>query len=143
MDSLLQYQAIYHQLSTECEQVMNRREKDSSLLAEVVDLAQMVDQTLENNSNRGEMKTMMDIGAHCYMDAVVKDPSTIIVFVGANTYLEMTFEDAKSFLDGRIDVLRRVVDGHDRKVAQMRAQLEIVAQTIFTLQQSQSRPISS
>lgn len=58
-------------------------------------------------SQEPEYHCLVDIGSKCYMQAVVEDPHSIYVHVGAGIHLELNFDTAFDVCKQRVDVLQR------------------------------------
>jgi prefoldin subunit 5 len=59
------------------------------------------------DSKEREYRALVDVGSKCLMQAVVEEPKSVYVHVGAGFHVELGFEEAIELSHKRIDILRR------------------------------------
>jgi prefoldin alpha subunit len=59
--------------------------------------------------NPSEYTSLVDIGSKCLMRAVVEQPTTVYVNVGAGVHVDLPLEEAVKVADKRIALIRRYV----------------------------------
>lgn len=68
-----------------------------------------------------EYRSLVDIGSKCLMQAVVEEPKTLYVHIGAGFHTELAFDEAVELSHKRIDILRRFVVLHAANILWLRA----------------------
>ncbi|XP_026194160.1 uncharacterized protein LOC34619945 [Cyclospora cayetanensis] len=73
---------------------------------------------------------LTDIGSHCYLPAVARDASHLLVSVGFNFFLEMHLDEAEAFLKKKQDLLRKKHELWAWKSAQLKTQIRMLMEAI-------------
>lgn len=75
------------------------------------------------------LKTMVDLGCNFYAHA-----KTIVVSVGLGFHLEMTLEEASTFIEKKITDLTAKADTLSEQAAQINGRIKVVMETLRELQ---------
>eukprot|EP00960_Hanusia_phi_P038752 753580-Hanusia_phi.AAC.2 len=78
----------------------------------------------------GRMKTMVNVGCECYMQAQVPETSRIFISVGLGFYVEMKLEEALEFVDKKVELLQVKADKQGNEISEVHSQIEMVLKAI-------------
>uniref|UniRef100_A0A7S4J974 Uncharacterized protein n=1 Tax=Guillardia theta TaxID=55529 RepID=A0A7S4J974_GUITH len=78
----------------------------------------------------GRMKTMVNVGCECYMQAEVPDTSSIMINVGLGFFVEMKLQEAVEFVDKRVELLQEKADRQGKEISEVHSQIEMVLKAI-------------
>lgn len=96
---------IQDRLQPDLKKTLDVRDKIYTKIAQYLDLEQNIETILATKSKK--LKTMVDLGANFYAEAVVDDVSKIIVEVGLNFLVEFTLDEAVKFIKVKKDNLTK------------------------------------
>jgi prefoldin alpha subunit len=72
-----------------------------------MELARHLNVLIENQQKA--LKTQVNIGLDVYCETVIEDCSRIFVDIGAGVSVEFTIDEARAFVDSRIEELSKLV----------------------------------
>jgi prefoldin alpha subunit len=78
----------------------------------------------------GKTKTKVNIGCDFFMDAVISDPSKILINVGLDYYVEMDRNEAELFLKKQKEIDEVKANAFTVKIASIRSHIKLVLRTI-------------
>ena len=116
------------------------RDKLYQEIVEYVQLKQLIDslrrqqQQPTSASKKNILKTRMDLGCNFYAQAVVPDCSRIYVCVGYGYYLEMTLDEAYTFVEQKIKLLTQKSQMYHKDSAKIKAHIRLVMEALREIQ---------
>ena len=120
------------------------RDKLYEQIAEYMQLKQVIsaikqEQKSGNDSTRKKesLRTKVDLGCNFYCQAAVADCSRIYVLVGYGYYLEMTLDEADTFIDKKVVVLTAKSQMFHRDSAKIKAHIRLVMEALKEIQHLQ------
>eukprot|EP00118_Oscarella_pearsei_P020086 m.216396 g.216396 ORF g.216396 m.216396 type:complete len:144 (+) comp39867_c0_seq3:405-836(+) len=81
-----------------------------------------------------EMKTQIDLGCNFYAQARVNDPSRIFLSIGLGCYVEMTHDEALSYMEKKEAQLKKRCSDLIRQSAYIQAQIKLVLEGLNEIQ---------
>ncbi|KAJ1795860.1 hypothetical protein LPJ59_004099 [Coemansia sp. RSA 2399] len=73
-----------------------------------------------------ELDTKVDLGSDFFVKAYVPDTSFIFVSVGFGFHLQMTLEEADSFIEEKVKHMEKLADKHTEEANEIRAKIKMV-----------------
>ncbi|KAK4050671.1 hypothetical protein OIV83_003397 [Microbotryomycetes sp. JL201] len=93
-------------------------------IADVRTLQHRISETIAaRDAGNGRMQLPVDLGMGYTVDGVIEDTSTIICSLGTqDLWVEFTLEQARDFLNRRLDILERKKASVDQPLAELRSE---------------------
>ncbi|CAN0179651.1 unnamed protein product [Discosporangium mesarthrocarpum] len=88
----------------------------------------------------GPMETMAELGADCFIKAVVADPRRVYVHVALGFHVEFTLTEAMAFADKKKDSLGKALDRLGRQEIEVETDLQAATDMIDQLREFASSP---
>lgn len=136
------YEAFLNErLKTDLKKVMDLRDSVNSEVAEYLQLRNVIERIKESDSAKMEtLRTMVDLGANFFCQARVTNPNKIFVCIGYGFYVELSLDEALSFIDKRVALLNSRVQELTQDVSEISARVRIVVEGLRELQFGQLKP---
>ncbi|KND04891.1 prefoldin, alpha subunit [Spizellomyces punctatus DAOM BR117] len=119
---------VNERLRVDLQKAVVARDKIYETIAEYLKLRNQID--LLRNEKLNELKTMMDVGCEFFMQAKVPDTSRIYVKVGAGYHVELTLDEAVTFIGEKEKSLLKAADKHTETASKIKAHIKLVLQAI-------------
>lgn len=120
-------------LRQDLKEELERRDKLFEDIANHSQLKQTIDCILLANCDEG-LRTQVDLGSNFYVQAHVPDVSHIYVNVGLGIHIELTLEEAQTFIDKRLKILNKKVQQSTKKSAKIKGDIKYVYELLKQLQ---------
>ncbi|XP_062618210.1 protein UXT homolog [Saccostrea cucullata] len=127
-------QFLNERLKTDLSQVLDQRDKLYGEVAEYLQLKTVIERVKESDYKTEGLKTQVDLGCNFYVQAHVPDASMIFVSVGYGFFLEMTHDEALSFIDKKVSIINDKIDVHTKDAAKIKAHIKLVLQGLQEIQ---------
>lgn len=88
----------------------------------------------DKNIHPDGFKTQMNLGCNFFMEAAVKDTSSLLMNIGLNHFLEFTIDEANKHLDVRIKAYEKKAEELHTRAAQTKAHIKLMLFGIGELQ---------
>lgn len=136
------YEAFLNErLKTDLKKVMDLRDSVNSEVAEYLQLRNVIERIKESDSAKMDtLRTMVDLGANFFCQARVTNPNKIFVCIGYGFYVELSLDEALSFIDKRVALLNSRVQELTKDVSEISARVRIVVEGLRELQFGQLKP---
>ena len=136
------YEAFLNErLKTDLKKVMDLRDNVNSEIAEYLQLRNVIERIKESDSAKMDtLRTMVDLGANFFCQARVTNPNKIFVCIGYGFYVELSLDEALSFIDKRVALLNSRVQELTKDVSEISARVRIVVEGLRELQFGQLKP---
>ena len=136
------YEAFLNErLKTDLKKVMDLRDNVNSEVAEYLQLRNVIERIKESDSAKMDtLRTMVDLGANFFCQARVTNPNKIFVCIGYGFYVELSLDEALSFIDKRVALLNSRVQELTQDVSEISARVRIVVEGLRELQFGQLKP---
>lgn len=136
------YEAFLNErLKTDLKKVMDLRDNVNSEVAEYLQLRNVIERIKESDSAKMDtLRTMVDLGANFFCQARVTNPNKIFVCIGYGFYVELSLDEALSFIDKRVALLNSRVQELTKDVSEISARVRIVVEGLRELQFGQLKP---
>lgn len=127
---------LNERLANDLDGVLKTREVIYTEIAEYHQLRNVIEKTtqFDMKTSTGGLKTLVDIGANFYIEALVPDASVVIISIGMGLYLEMTTDKALEFIVTRTKLLDGKCSSLTQEAAYIRAQMKLVLEGLRELQ---------
>nr|CAG4635235.1 EOG090X0MWD [Alona affinis] len=102
--------------------------------------------TLENLTKEidiNPLKTKVDLGCGFYVNAEVPDVSKVFVSIGFGFFLELTHEEALSFVTKKVDLLTLRIKALEEESVQITSDIKMLVQTLGQVQGLLPTPIQA
>ncbi|XP_062600985.1 protein UXT homolog [Saccostrea cucullata] len=127
-------QFLNERLKTDLSQVLDQRDKLYGEVAEYLQLKTVIERVKESDYKAEGLKTQVDLGCNFYVQAHVPDASMIFVSVGYGFFLEMTHDEALSFIDKKVSIINDKIDVFTKDAAKIKAHIKLVLQGLQEIQ---------
>ncbi|KAL5014893.1 hypothetical protein ScPMuIL_009163 [Solemya velum] len=124
---------LNEKLRTDLRKVHEKRDVIYSELAEFLQLKTAIENIKETNSTN-DLKTRVDLGCNFYIQANIPDSSKIFVAVGLDIYLEMTLDEASTFIEKKISKMNEHVSMLSKDLAKIKAHIKLVIEGLREIQ---------
>lgn len=114
--------------------VLDHRDKLYQQTADYMQLQTLIEKIQGAHLQESPLKTKVDIGCNCYMQAVVPDASKICICIGLNIYVEYSLPEALRFIERKIKLLTAASDQLTKSAAQIKAHIKLVLEGLRELQ---------
>jgi len=115
--------------------VLDRRDAIYSDLAEYLQLKTIVEKLKGQQDNqKKEVKTLVDLGCNFYAHARVSDPSHICVAIGYGFFLDFTLTEALRFIDQKTTQLMEQAQRLTDEASEISARVKLVMEALRELQ---------
>ncbi|KAK7070124.1 hypothetical protein SK128_023978 [Halocaridina rubra] len=120
-------------LKQDLKEELERRDKLYEEIANYSQLKQTIDCIIQTASVEG-LRTQVDLGSNFYVQAHISDVSYIYLNVGLGIHLELTLEEALSFINKRMNILNEKVTCSNKKSAKIKGDIRYVYELLRQLQ---------
>lgn len=103
-------------------------------IAEFTQIKKTLEFLQEKSNFKNSIKSQVNVGCNFFIEAKVKDDSTMLFNVGLNHYLEFTNGEAIKYVDARIEALERASKTLRTKSAKTKAHIKLMLFHIGELQ---------
>jgi len=115
--------------------VLDKRDAIYSDLAEYLQLKTIVEKLKGQQDNqKKEVKTLVDLGCNFYAHARVSDPSHICVAIGYGFFLDFTLTEALRFIDQKTTQLMEQAQRLTDEASKISARVKLVMEALRELQ---------
>lgn len=129
-----EYEAFLNDILREdLKKVLAEREK---LCQEVLDLQQLktvIERLREVEISESSFKTRVDLGCNFYVQANVTDTKFIFVKAGLDIFVQLTLEEAVTFIDKKVAFLDKKIDKTLKVSAEINAHIQLILQGLREL----------
>lgn len=129
-----EYEAFLNDILREdLKKVLAEREK---LCQEVLDLQQLktvIERLQEVEISESSFKTRVDLGCNFYVQANVTDTKFIFVKAGLDIFVQLTLEEAVTFIDKKVAFLDKKIDKTLKVSAEINAHIQLILQGLREL----------
>ena len=147
-EKVLKYEEFLNEkLRTDLREVHAQRDQIYKQISQYMQLKRLIEtikgQQAEQNGSTGtkkktkvqcDVKMKMDLGCNFYVQAAVPDCSRLYVLVGYGYYLEMTLDEALTFVEKKMDVLKMKSQMFSKDSAKIKAHIKLVMEGLRELQ---------
>nr|XP_022296657.1 protein UXT-like [Crassostrea virginica] len=138
---VVQYeQFLNERLKTDLRQVLDQRDKLYGEVAEYLQLKTVIERVKESNFKTEGLKTKVDLGCNFYVQAHVPDASMIFVSVGYGFFLEMTHDEALSFIEKKVSRINSNIETLTKDAVKIKAHIKLVLQGLQEIQNLDVEP---
>lgn len=132
---VLKYEAFINDvLKEQLKKIESSLDHTYSDIAELIQLENMI-QTIQDTKLAEEgLKTKVDLGCNFYMQAVVTDPTKILINVGLGHFVEFSLDEGLVVIKKQINLLNKKIDILKDQSAQTKAHIKLVLHGIQELQ---------
>ncbi|CAH0690023.1 unnamed protein product [Spodoptera exigua] len=121
-------------LKEDLRRVQIRLERINSEISDLIQEKHTIRVITDKKMHPNGFKTQVNIGCNFFMEAAVRDTSTLLMNVGLNTYLEFGLEEANKYLDVRIKAFEDMAAALQNKAAKIKAHIKMMLIGIGQLQ---------
>ncbi|XP_013780942.1 protein UXT-like [Limulus polyphemus] len=121
-------------LREDLRKILQERDKICTRIAEYDQLKTVISRIEETSEKSKPLKTEIDFGCNFYVKAVVPNTSHIFVHVGFGFFVEFTMEEAKCFIDKKVEQLNQQLKKLTKDTCKIKAHIKIVYEGLRELQ---------
>ncbi|KAF9419338.1 hypothetical protein HW555_004102 [Spodoptera exigua] len=121
-------------LKEDLRRVQMRLERINSEISDLIQEKHTIRVITDKKMHPNGFKTQVNIGCNFFMEAAVRDTSTLLMNVGLNTYLEFGLEEANKYMDVRIKAFEDMAAALQNKAAKIKAHIKMMLIGIGQLQ---------
>jgi len=126
---------LNERLRSDLQKVLQLKEDVYKDIADFTQLKAVLDLLIsECKKGNKTHKTMVDLGCNFYTKAKIEDCSTIFIAIGLGFHLEMTLEEAVSFIEEKMSQLNHKADRLSDQASQINGRIKMVMETLRELQ---------
>lgn len=127
---------VNEKLKTDLAHVLKLDEEAANDIENCIQLSIMLKQFKERqfNPDGGPIKTLCDIGSNFYIETVIDDPNSTMVYLGLGFYQQMTLDEAIAFLDKRKAMLETKRKGFTAAASKINVNIRLVLEGLRELQ---------
>lgn len=115
--------------------MLDRRDAIYSDLAEYLQLKTIVEKLKgQQDDQKKEVKTLVDLGCNFYAHARVSDPSHICVAIGYGFFVDFTLNEALGFIDQKTTQLMEQAQRLTDEASKISARVKLVMEALRELQ---------
>lgn len=134
-ETIFKYETFINDvLREDLRRVQIRLEKINTETSDLIQEKHTIKVITDKKMHPDGFKTQVNIGCNFFMEAAVRDTSTLLMNLGLNTYLEFTLEEANKYLDVRIKAFEEMATALQDKAAKIRAHIKMMLIGIGQLQ---------
>ncbi|KAJ1879240.1 hypothetical protein H4R99_006972 [Coemansia sp. RSA 1722] len=115
---------VTNTLKPDLEQTLEQRDIVYTRMTEYLKLKTHVDAI--KTQDLQELETKVDLGSSFYVKAFVPDTKYLFVNVGFGFHLEMTLDEANTFIDEKVQSLEKLADKYTQQASEIRARIQLV-----------------
>ncbi|CAD2091203.1 prefoldin, putative [Plasmodium vinckei brucechwatti] len=117
------------------EHLKERQKKRDEILQDIFDMEILVAnlKLLIDMKDQKEVETLTQLGCDSYVYADILDKNKIFIQIGYEFYLEMTLENAISFLKKKISLYEEKLIYWNKEIAKIKAHIQILMRAISNL----------
>ncbi|KAJ2753723.1 hypothetical protein GGI19_002933 [Coemansia pectinata] len=115
---------IADRLQPDLQQVLGVRDTIYNRMSEYLKLKTHIETIRKQGLE--ELETKVDLGSDFYVKAFVPDTTYIYVSVGFGFHLQMTLEEADTFIDDKVKHLEKLADKHTEEANEIRAKIKML-----------------
>lgn len=115
--------------------MLDRRDAIYSDLAEYLQLKTIIEKLKgQQDDQKKEVKTLVDLGCNFYAHARVSDPSHICVAIGYGFFVDFTLNEALGFIDQKTTQLMEQAQRLTDEASEISARVKLVMEALRELQ---------
>lgn len=135
-EKVLKYETfLSERLRPDLKAALEERDKLYAETAEFLALKNSIEAIKASKLLPGEpLKTKVDLGSNFYCQAVVPNPSRIIIEVGLGFYVEFTHDEGLAFIDKRVKLLEDKAKELTYETTKLKANIKLVLQGLREMQ---------
>ena len=122
---------INEKLKTAVLAVTKNQQKVSTDITEYSQLKKLIEVTSEQKNNK--IKTKVDLGFHCYMQAECANYDRYMIDVGHDLFVEMSGDEACAFIEQRIELLEEKLKVLNKEAANFQGQIRFAMEAVREL----------
>lgn len=111
------------------------KEKRDRILQDICDMGMLIEhlKLLNQMEDHKEIEALTLLGCESYVYANILDKNKIFILLGYEFYVEMTLDEALSFLKKKIELYEKKLTYWNKQVAHVKAHIQILMQAISSL----------
>ncbi|KAJ3414204.1 hypothetical protein HDV05_006909 [Chytridiales sp. JEL 0842] len=126
-ERILKYERfIGDTLQPDLQKELQKRDDVYAEIAEYLKLRNQIELIKSEAETSKEIKSMVDVGCDFFMQAKIKNVSTINVLIGADCHAELTLDEAIAFIDKKEKLLHKRADKITEKANTIKAHIKFV-----------------
>lgn len=128
---------VNEKLKTDLANVLKRDEETACDIENCIQISILLTQFRDRKFTSDPcepVKTMTDIGGNFYVETVIDDPDSVMVYLGLGFYVQMSLNDALSFLDQRKSMLQKRRENYALIASKINANIKLVLEGLRELQ---------
>lgn len=135
-DKVLQYESFLNdRLKPDLKLVLEERDKIYSEIAEYLALKSSITSIQKTGLKEGKLlKAKVDIGCNFYCQAVVDDPSKVIVDIGFDFFVELTQAEALAFIEKKVKLLETKAETLTDESCKVKANIRLTLEGLREIQ---------
>ncbi|KAH9518577.1 hypothetical protein Btru_005688 [Bulinus truncatus] len=134
-DKVLEYETFLNErLKQDLRNILEHRDKIYEEISEFLQLQSTIQKIKEDITPQSELKTKVDLGCNFYVQANVSDPSKIFVAIGYGFFLEMTLDEALTFIGSKTERLQARAAELTQEGCKVKAHIKLVLEGLRELQ---------
>merc|ERR1711981_421519 len=122
---------VNEKLKPALEGITKMQQFTSMDITEYTQLAKLIKITSESGEKK--IKTKVDLGFHCYMQAVSENDGKYFVDLGHGFYAELTCDEATAFIEQKLELLEAKLKSLNKEAAGFQGQIRFVLEGIREL----------
>ena len=112
--------------------VTKQQQKVSTDITEYSQLKKMIEVTM-TQKKQDKIKTKVDLGFHCYMQAECKNTDFYMIDVGHDFFVEMSGDEACAFIEQKVELLEEKLKVLNNEAANFQGQIRFAMEAIREL----------
>ncbi|KAF2073250.1 hypothetical protein CYY_005447 [Polysphondylium violaceum] len=125
------YERFIQNLHIDLERLMIEREKIAEDIENYSELKSNIELIKENKLN--SMKTMINLGLECYVQAKVEDTNSIFIDVGLGIHVKFNLNEGIQFINQKEAYLNVKLDNYTKKINQIKTKIDLMQKGINDL----------
>lgn len=127
-------------LREDLKHVLGQREQLCQEILELEQLKTVIERLQEAELTKETLKTRVDLGCNFYVQANVTDTKYIFIKTGLGLFIQFTLEEAKTFIDRKVEFLNKKVEKTLKKSSEINAHIQLILQGLRELQNLNCTP---
>ncbi len=140
-EKVLEYEHFLNEvLRKDLQNILEERDKIYGQISDYLQLKNVIENIKENKLD--SIKTQVDLGCNFYVQAKVPDTSKIFVLVGFGFFVEMTLNEALTFIDKKEKHLTFKSEELTKNASKVKANIKMVIEGLREIQniEAESKP---
>lgn len=132
---IIEYETYLNEvLRADLKIVLSQREALCQEILELEQLKTVIERLQEAELTKESLKTRVDLGCNFYVQANVTDPKYIFIKAGLGIFVQFTLEEAKKFIDKKVEFLNKKVERTLKQSSEINAHIQLILQGLRELQ---------